>query len=230
MELTVLGKYGPYGKAGVGAASGYLICEGKFKMLADMGSGVLSRLINTVDVRELSGIYVSHLHYDHTSDLLPFRYLLEELEHPIKIYTHFEDSAWFDILFNHPLFETINIDEDTVINTDGVKLSFYKMDHPVTDYAVRFDGKNSSLLYTGDTRFTEEIIRAGKGCDVILADCSKPKEFIGGHMPASYAIEIRERTGARVIATHLAPEYAPYEIFAGRDGIEIAEEGKTYII
>ena len=80
MKLKILGKYGPYGKAGEGAASGYLITDDDFCFLLDMGSGVLSRLIAEIDVKNLDGIFISHLHYDHTSDLLPFRYLLEEID------------------------------------------------------------------------------------------------------------------------------------------------------
>ncbi len=229
MELTVLGKYGPYGKAGVGAASGYLVCDGDFKMLCDMGSGVLSRLINTVDVKQLDGIFISHLHYDHTSDLLPFRYLLEEIEHPVKVYTHYEDSEWYKTLFNHPLFEIVNIDENTVVEIRGVKLEFFRMQHPVTDYAIRFTG-SGKLLYTGDTSNADLVVAAGRECDVILADCSKPTHFIGGHMPADKAIDIQAKTGARVIATHLAPDYSPDEVLAGYENIEIAEEGRTYRI
>lgn len=229
MELTVLGKYGPYGKAGCGAASGYLVSDGDFTMLCDMGSGVLSRFIDRVDVRRLDGVFISHLHYDHTSDLLPFRYLLEELEHPVRIFTHKETSVWYDLLFDHPFLHTVDIDESTEFNLNGVKLNFFKMDHAVTDYAVRFTGSRS-LLYTGDTAYTDEILRAGQGCDVILADCSKPPHFIGAHMTADKALYIRERTGASVIATHLAPDYSPEEIFAGHDGVTVAEEGRTYVI
>lgn len=228
MKLTVLGKYGPYGKPGVGAASGYLISDGKFKILCDMGSGVMSRLLATTDIAELSGIFVSHLHYDHTSDLLPFRYRLDELKLPINVYTHKEkNNPYYDLLFKHPYINVINIDEDTVLTVDGVRMSFYPMNHRMPAYGIRCDG-NGSVFYTGDTMFTDEIIKGGKGCDIVLADCSKPDVFIGAHMQAKYAFEIRNRTGALVIATHLAPDFSPENLFAGADGIIIAEEGRTY--
>lgn len=229
MELTILGKYGPYGKKGVGAASGYLVCDGDFKMLCDMGSGVLSRLISKVDVRQLDGIFISHTHYDHTSDLLPFRYLLEELECPIKIFTHKEESEWYRILFNHPLFEIADIDENTCFEIRGVKLEFFKMKHAVTDYAIKFTG-SGKLLYTGDTEFNENIITAGKDCDVILADCAKPVGFIGAHMTVERAFEIQKKTSALVIATHLAPDFSPDEYFADSEKIVVADEGRTYRI
>ena len=100
MKLTVLGKYGPYPKAGTGAASGYLVTQGETALVMDMGSGTLSRLCNCIDVRKITAIFISHLHYDHTSDLLAFRYLLEDLNHKVTIYTAASDSEWYKILFS----------------------------------------------------------------------------------------------------------------------------------
>lgn len=44
MKLTVLGKYGPYGKAGNGSTSGYLVENCGDYIVLDMGSGTLSKL------------------------------------------------------------------------------------------------------------------------------------------------------------------------------------------
>ena len=76
MKLTVLGKYGPYGKAGNGAASSYLVENNNEYLVLVMGPGTLSRLQSVVDIKNVHYIYLSHLHYDHTSDFLAFRYLL----------------------------------------------------------------------------------------------------------------------------------------------------------
>ncbi|NCA92295.1 MBL fold metallo-hydrolase [bacterium] len=230
MELFVMGKYGPYGKAGVGAASGYLITEKNTSLLLDMGSGVLSRLIDKIDVRKLDAIYISHLHYDHTSDLLPFRYLLEELDHKMTIYTHKEDSPWYNILFDHPLFKVVAIDENTDIKLKDLSLSFYIMDHPIANYAIKIKGEEKTFLYTGDTRYCENIFTALRGVDCALADCSKPNVFIGGHMTADKAIEIHKKTGVRIIATHLSPYFSPENLFKDYEKIEVAQEFKTYTI
>ncbi len=230
MELHILGKYGPYGKAGVGAASGYLITENDTTILLDMGSGVLSRLIDKIDIKKLDAIYISHLHFDHTSDLLPFRYLLEELDHKMTIYTHKEDSEWYRILFNHYLFNVIPIDENTTIQLKDISLSFFLMDHPMTNYAIKIKGEDKTFLYTGDTRYCQNLFDALTNVDCALADCSKPSVFIGGHMTADKAIEIHKKTGIRIIATHLSPDFSPDELFKGYEKIEVAQEHKTYKI
>lgn len=230
MELTILGKYGPYGKAGVGAASGYLVKQNNTTLLLDMGSGVLSRLLDATDISTLSAIYISHLHYDHTSDLLCFRYLLEELNLPMTIYTHYEDNNWYKILFDHPLFNVINIDEHSTITLGDLTLNFYLMNHPINNYAIRISSRDKTLVYTGDTSYCDNIYNAIDGADCVLADCSKPPKFIGGHMTASKAIDIHKKSGVKIIATHLSPDYCPEQLFLSYEGIEVAQEYKTYII
>ena len=72
MELTVIGKYVPYGKEKNGCASCYLVKNDEDLLVMDMGSGTLSRLMGFVDIKKVKNIFISHLHYDQTSDLLPF--------------------------------------------------------------------------------------------------------------------------------------------------------------
>ena len=74
MKLTVLGKYGPYPKAG-GATTSYLLECGVKKLLIDAGSGSLSRVQEYCALDELDGIILTHLHSDHCSDMFILRYL-----------------------------------------------------------------------------------------------------------------------------------------------------------
>lgn len=229
MELTVLGKYGPYGKAGTGAASGYLVKNQDDYLVMDMGSGTLSRLMGVVDIRQIKHIFISHLHFDHTSDLLPFRYLLEELDHTVNIYTHKEDTPWYKILFDHPNFNVINIDENSEIKIGSMTLSFLKMNHTVTDYAVIIKGEKT-FCYTGDTMYNGNIPKCFSLSDYVLADCSKTKGFNGPHMNVENAIELSEKYSAKIIATHLSADFDPTEIFKPYKNIAVAEELKKYIL
>lgn len=229
MELTVLGKYGPYGKAGTGAASGYLVKNQDDYLVMDMGSGTLSRLMGVVDIRQIKHIFISHLHFDHTSDLLPFRYLLEELDHTVNIYTHKEDTPWYKILFDHPNFNVINIDENSEIKIGSMTLSFLKMHHTVTDYAVIIKGEKT-FCYTGDTMYNGNIPKCFSLSDYVLADCSKTKGFNGPHMNVENAIELSEKYSAKIIATHLSADFDPTEIFKPYKNIAVAEELKKYIL
>ena len=227
MELTVLGKYGPYGKAGVGAASGYIVKNGDDRLVMDMGSGTLSRLMATVDIKKIKHIYISHLHFDHTSDLLPFRYLLEDLNHKVNIYTHFEDSDWYKVLFDHPNFNVVNIDEDTEITVGSMMLTFLPMKHTVNDYAVIIKGEKT-LCYTGDTVYNDNIPTCLEQSDWILMDCSKPKGFGGPHMNIEHAKALADKYPSKIIATHHSTDYDPTEDLRDYPSIIIAQELKTY--
>lgn len=229
MKLTVIGKYGPYGKAGVGAASSYLVENKGEYIVLDMGPGTLSRLQGAVDVKKIKYIWLSHLHYDHTSDFLAFRYLLEDLDHSVTLLTHKEDSEWYRIVTEHPLIKVQNIEETDIVKTETMTLRFYEMKHTVPCYAIRLEG-DKTLVYTGDTLYNDNIPAAVKGADCILADCSKPVGFKGPHMTADIAENLYNDCKIPIIATHLSPDYDPTEDFANCDGITVAEEGKTYEI
>ena len=222
MELTVLGKYGPYPKAGTGAASGYLVSDGGVNLALDMGSGTLARLQQMTDISRLDGIFISHLHYDHTSDLLPLRYLLEDLDRTLTVYTAYEDSEWFKL-------RVVNVDSSSVIRLGSLTLRFYDMLHTVPCLAVRIEG-SKTLVYTGDTMYNDNILAALVGADCALADCSKPDGFNGPHMTVSIAKKLNTETGVRIISTHLSPDYSPEEEYKEFPGISVAEELKTYKI
>lgn len=229
MELTVLGKYGPYAKAGTGCASGYLVKNEGDYLVMDMGSGTLSRLTALTDIRNVKDIFISHLHFDHTSDLLPFRYLLEEVNHKVNIYTHKEDTNWYRILFSHSNFNVIDIDESTEIKIGSMSLSFLKMKHTATDYAVIVKGEKT-LAYTGDTLYNDNILKCFEISDTVLADCSKPANFKGPHMTVEQAKELSKSYNSKIIATHLSASFDPTEDFKAYENITVAEELKTYII
>ena len=204
MELTVLGKYGPYPQGSNGACSGYLITENNTKLLVDCGSGVLGRLMDICDLKTIDAIYLTHLHFDHTSDLLPMRYLLDDLNHTLKVYTYIEDTPWAKILLDNKRFEVIGIDENSKVVVGDLNLEFYKMSHPVTNHGVLVSG-NKRLGITGDTMFCDNVITLAKKSDYLLADCSKPIGFNGPHMSADKAIEIINQTGVKIFATHATP-------------------------
>ncbi len=75
MKLTILGSSAAYPKAG-GACSGYLVEEGKTRLLVDCGTGVLSNLQKLFALKDVGHIVISHLHADHCFDLIPYRYAL----------------------------------------------------------------------------------------------------------------------------------------------------------
>lgn len=227
MELTVLGNFGPYSTK-EGNASGYLVQNGADFLVMDMGSGTLGALQTAVDVCKVKYLYISHLHYDHTSDLLPFRYLLEDLGHTVTVFTHEEDTAWYNLLFHHPQLQIVPIDAQSEVQAGSMRLSFSEMRHTVPDYAVTVHG-GKTLCYTGDTLYNDNIPRCFAESDAVLLDCTKPQGFTGPHMTVADARRLaNEYPEVHLFATHRSAEYNPTGDLADCKNITVVKTGKVY--
>ncbi|MDQ2785309.1 MAG: MBL fold metallo-hydrolase [Chloroflexota bacterium] len=76
LRLTVIGCSAASPRPG-GACSSYLVTHGAVNVLLDCGPGALSFLRQEINPRNLDAIVISHLHADHTLDLVPLAYGLK---------------------------------------------------------------------------------------------------------------------------------------------------------
>jgi ribonuclease BN (tRNA processing enzyme) len=76
LQLTVIGCSAASPRPG-GACSSYLVTYGAVNVLMDCGPGSLSVLRREINPRNLDAIVLSHLHADHTLDLVPLTYGLK---------------------------------------------------------------------------------------------------------------------------------------------------------
>jgi ribonuclease BN (tRNA processing enzyme) len=76
LQLTVIGCSAASERPG-GACSSYLVTYGAVNVLMDCGPGSLSFLRQEINPRNLDAIILSHLHADHTLDLVPLAYGLK---------------------------------------------------------------------------------------------------------------------------------------------------------
>lgn len=75
MRVTVLGKSPSWADVD-GACSGYLVQEGETSLLVDCGNGVFSKLRRFCDYVDIDAVVISHMHADHSLDLVPYSYAL----------------------------------------------------------------------------------------------------------------------------------------------------------
>ncbi|MFD5162008.1 MBL fold metallo-hydrolase [Streptomyces hawaiiensis] len=89
LRLTVLGSATPYASVD-NPCSGYLVSSGGTRVWVDAGSGTLAQLQRYVRLDELDAIWISHLHADHSADLLTAYYAVLfadiQLAAPIPLY------------------------------------------------------------------------------------------------------------------------------------------------
>ncbi len=70
---------------------------------------------------------------------------------------------------------------------------------------VEMDGK--VIAYTGDTEWTDEVARVGRGADLLIAECYAYEKPIKWHLNYPEIAANRDRFGAkRVILTHMSRE------------------------
>ncbi|MFO7941237.1 MAG: MBL fold metallo-hydrolase [Bacillota bacterium] len=256
MELTVLGCYSPFPRAG-GACPGYLIREEGHSLLLECGSGTLSRLAEFIPIGELDNVIISHLHGDHCSDLAVLRYAADydvraearaarsatapETEAPgggITVYSPPEPAEDFRrIAYKEALFSRPILPEDTM-TLGPFELSFAGTDHPMPCLAMRIECDCATFAYTADTAPSKAVEELARGVDLLLAETSLPEgcEGFRGHMTASDAGRMAREAGvSRLLLTHFWPEAdrerAALDAAQWVDvPVEAVTEGRTYPI
>jgi len=243
MRLTVLGNNGPY--AGPGSAcSGYVIEGENTIVLLDLGNGVLSRFLRFYSLKDLSAVFLTHLHSDHMSDVMILRYAIDiklgrnELTYPLKIYAPSEPFEEFNKLFYKNSVIAEGIDEGKEIFLGSLKFKFMPMIHSYKNYAISVEEDEKRLVYTGDTVFNENLIEFAKNADILICDANtlekyRPQET--NHISAKEAAMVAKSAGVKnLLLTHLWPEFSHEEYLnEARSEFEnsyIAEELKSWDI
>lgn len=215
MKLTILGNCGPYPTAG-GACSGYLLESAGTRVLIDCGTGVLARLLNRTHPDALDAVILSHLHFDHMSDLLPMIYALQFHPHakPLPVYApELPDDV--RALLNAPCYEPRQI-RDCVIG--DIRFRFFNGRHPVQSFALRAECENRAFVYTGDTNEIDGLDTFACGANLLLADAGLAERDWNPNAPHLSAARCgtlaRNARAERLLLTHLNPRYTPDALIA----------------
>lgn len=206
MRLTVLGCNGPY-PAAAGACSGYLLEGGGARVLLDCGTGVLARLTAQLPPEELDAVVLTHLHYDHVSDMLPLIYRCQAMGKRLRVFLPMQESGMLTLLREG--FDMTDIAAGGRIG--GLALAALPVRHPVPAYAVRLtDEESKSLCYTGDTNTRPGLAQFAAGADVLLADAcftdalwDEKKPHLSARLAGRLA---REAEAKRLVLTHFRPD------------------------
>lgn len=235
MKLTILGNNGPYPACG-GACSGYLLTSDSenTRILIDCGTGVLNRLIGTVSLNDIDAVVLSHLHFDHMSDMLPMQYAIQFNPRdkalpvlapatPESVRRLLECSA-YDLW---PL-EDITIGE--------MRISFSPARHPVETYAVCVCCDGAKFVFTGDSNQDLLMELFCEGADLLLADAglsAADHSFTAPHYSAGLCGQLACNAHVKqLMLTHFNPKYDRNELLAEASEVFpdtiISEIGKTY--
>lgn len=218
MKLTVLGNNGTYPQKN-GACSSYLITEGRYNLLIDMGNGSLSKLQNVCDLSSINAIILSHLHFDHFADILPLRYALEtrrskgEDIRAVDVYLP-PAPRWLEKeLLVNDVFILHRI-KDRFRATEGpFSLLFRKVKHSIPSYAVRIENRTETFVYSSDSAVCNSLISIARDADLLLCEASFAGEDTNQenhHLSAYSAGQIASAAKVKgLLLTHLPNDLDP---------------------
>lgn len=214
MKLTILGSHGPYPGAD-GACSGYLLEDNDLNILIDCGSGIISRYQRFHDLRDLKYIILTHLHSDHMSDMLVLRYAIDimmrkgYINEPIKVFCPDEPVKVLEELNFNGAFDIKHINEDLKLNIGNIKVSFKKMEHPVSTFAFKFDDGHKTFVFSSDTVYCDNLVSFAKDSDLFLCDGNLLNGENGPHLTAKQAAKISKAACCKkLVITHLWPQHS----------------------
>ena len=183
MRLTILGS-GTSQISKHRSSPGYLLQADNQKMALDLGQGSLRRLLQAGHrPDELTAVFISHHHLDHMADLLPLLFglnydpvLSAKAEIDLLASTGFAKvleslgrayGAWIDP--QAPRLRKHFIEPGGDVLQGGVRIATAKARHIDTSIAFRFEHGGKSLVYLGDSAYSEQVAELSSGADLLIA-------------------------------------------------------------
>lgn len=254
MRVTVLGKSPAFADVG-GACSGYLVREGSTTLLVDIGNGVFGKLRAAADYTAVDAVVVSHMHADHSLDLVPFAYALiyapdgRARQDPVRLMVPAGGrdqlrrvvGTWGGEKLIEEAFALEEYDSGDTLDVGDVRVRTHAVPHylPNTN-ALELSpgsGRGGRLTYGADHGPADALVDFAQGTDLLMIEATlKEPEAHGprGHITAREAGEHGRRAGARrLVVTHVSdlidPAWVRAEAEEGFGGpVTIAAEGDVY--
>ncbi len=222
MKLIILGS-GTLVPSAQRGSSGYAIETGNSKLLLDCGNGSTWKLAHAgINYMEIDHIFLSHLHPDHTGDLVPFLFARKytewspygvKREKPLRIWGGEGFLEFFNNLKSAykdwiaPEGMEIEEIEPGSLSTGELDITAVKVPHIDSSLAYRIDAEGKSLVYSGDTDYSENLIQLSQNADLLIIECALPDQHKRkGHLTPKEVIKITNECGAKkIVVTHLYP-------------------------
>ncbi len=206
--------------------AGTLVEAGSVTLLFDCGRGITQRLWERhIPISAVSTLFLTHLHSDHVVGI-PDLWLTGWIAGPFghrtapfqvrgpagtrEMMTHLEEAYAADVRIRSAgekippagaAIDAGDISEGVVYRDHGVTVTAFDVDHgpfvkPAFGYRIDYGGR--SVVISGDTRFSENLIRHAQGADVVVHEVAFAREELLGRSAAARGI----------IALHTTPEDA----------------------
>ncbi len=168
-----------------------LVEAGVQALLFDAGRGVLQRLYESqVNVTTVTRVFISHLHNDHIEGLPSLwmtPWFLLGRDRPLEVWGPTGSAgmiagmqAMFRFDMKHRVnpynkaenlqVATVEIKDGEIYRREGVRVTAFSVWHDDGNpaYGYRVDYGNRSVVLSGDTTYSDNVVKAGRGADLIV--------------------------------------------------------------
>ena len=229
MEVTLLGTGTPKPSIDRFGPSTLIEANGRY-FIFDSGRGLSIRLQQAgVALSKVENIFLTHLHSDHISGLsdLWLTSWIWQRQHPLRLTgpvgtlalsQHLELAHQADLLYRtkntnlnsdfFPILAKEIVSEGIIYQHDGIKITAFLVNHyPVEPaYGYRIDSGEQSIVISGDTTFSKNLIKYAKGADLLIHEVAAANsELLAGNPRLQ-----------KVISYHTTPEQAA-QIFSATE-------------
>ncbi|MFD4637593.1 MBL fold metallo-hydrolase [Lentzea sp. NPDC058436] len=215
LALTVLGCATPYPTAD-NPCSGYLVTHDDTRVWMDAGTGTLGPLQRHTRLEHLDAIWISHLHADHSADLLTTYYALlfaDVSRPPVPLFGPPGIAARLaGFLTNGPVrspvedaFAITELHDGHQARVGSMLLTTAAVEHGVPAFGVRVEAGGTSLTYSGDTAPCASLTALARGTDMLLCEAESTAQVPDAvHHTPEDAGETAAAAGAgRLVVTHV---------------------------
>jgi len=194
------------------------------KVVFDCGPGTMRRLLEAgVGIHEVTHLFFSHFHPDHTGEMAAFLFAGKyapgpRRTHPMvmaggtgfaRFYEAFkavygEWIEWPDDLLVIDAFDTTGTDFRAF---GPFSISTRPVPHRPESIAFRLEVGGVSVVYSGDTDVSDSLITLAKNADLMICESALPDGWkVDGHLTPSLAGTMAQKAGVkRLVLTHLYP-------------------------
>ena len=209
-----------------------LMKVGRERLLFDSGPGTMRRLLEAeTNIFELDYVMYSHFHPDHSAELVPLIFATKypdssRRQSPLTVVggkglRHFFAGLksvygnWIELTDGK--LELLELDNRS---NDSHEFSTFTVHstpvvHNPESIAYRITSHDgSSVVYSGDTDYSENLIELATGADLLISESAVPDhKAVKGHLTPSKAGDIASRAGVRkLVLTHFYPDCEDVDI------------------
>ncbi len=241
VSVTILGSGDAFASRGLFQA-GYMINANGTRILMEAGPALLAAMKRAgIAADEIDLILISHMHGDHFAGL-PFLILEYLFETPLRKKLviagprRLEQRTWTLFRTMYPSSDPAKVARKLkfVVLEDGksvrigrVRIDTIRVPHTQRDISLAFRivAGGKSIVFSGDTGWTEELIPFSAGADLFLCECTYFQSRYDFHLSYPQIAANRERfTARRMVLTHIGREVIDRR---SEVELEMASDGMT---